>query len=152
MKKQITYLIIFILLIVVGALFYFWPANIQAQEEEEEDTCDPASVTVIARDPDGNFIPNIYFEIYEQTVDVDGKPKPGSKVGSGRISPTLGKGVDTFTPDEDHNGIYALKMWDQNKNVGAFYFYNDIQVGCGSSTTVTEVLGGAQKKGNLLYM
>ncbi|RLC38530.1 hypothetical protein DRH27_02020 [Candidatus Falkowbacteria bacterium] len=125
-----VFLIIFSLLLSSGETI--------AQEEEEE-ICEKKEITVIARDSQGNFIPNINFEIWSQTEDVDGQPKPGVKFASGKIDSILGKGIASFSDEE--NIDYCLKMWDKNKIIGEFWFYDDLTADCGQSVEITEQLG-----------
>ncbi len=99
--------------------------------------CDDANVYLVFRNEDGEFIPDISFEIYEQTTDVDGNPKPGNKVASGKIDEITGRGLASFKPSAN---LYAIKAWHKNSKVGAFYFYNDIDVRCGETIEVTEYL------------
>jgi len=113
-------------------------------------TCASAKVTVIARDQDGKFIPNVNFEIYEQVVDVDNMPKPGKRVASGKTSEILGSGVVSFTPAVDlatttaSTTKYALKMWHKNSTLGEFWFYDQISLTCGTEVTVTNILSGVR--------
>jgi len=124
-------------------------------------TCSNAKVTVIARDQDGKFIPNISFEVYEQVVDVDDNPKPGKRVASGKTSAIVGSGVVSFVPSVSiatttaTSTKYALKMWDKNSTLGEFWFYDQISLTCGTEVIVTNVLSGVRlafydADGNLL--
>lgn len=113
-------------------------------------TCSSAKVTVIARDQDGKYIPNINFEIYEQVVDVDNNPKPGAKVARGKTDAILGSGVVSFVPrvstvvTTSTSTAYALKMWDKNSTLGEFWFYDQIALTCGTEVIVTNVLSGVR--------
>jgi len=129
--KFLKHLIFFYLLLF---LFLAGSYSVQAQEE-----CADATVYVVARNDEGEFIPNISFEINKQITDVDGNPKPGEKVASGQISSITGYGKVTFDPSW---GSFAIKMWDQNSNVGAFYFYDDLQLTCGDVANIEKRLSG----------
>ncbi|OGF25758.1 hypothetical protein A2303_07230 [Candidatus Falkowbacteria bacterium RIFOXYB2_FULL_47_14] len=96
------------------------------------------AITIIARDTDGNFIPNANFSVYEQAVDVDGNPKPGKLVGSGKTDALLGKGTVIFQSPDAVN--YALKINVVNKDFTSFYYYNEISLDCGQSAEITKVL------------
>lgn len=100
-----------------------------------------AEVSIIARDQNGNFTPNIRYELYEQVDDVDGKPKPSTRVSTGIIDPILGRGTSTFVP---RHGTYAIKLYDKNSTVGAHWFYNEIEVTCGETIERTFSLSGIQ--------
>ncbi len=128
MFKTRNFVFLSLLFLVV---FGFWlPA--QAQEE-----CGKMKVDIIARNADGDYIPNVSFEIYEQTQDVDGNPKPDRRVGSGKISSTLGFGSVSFTPkDQD----YVIKFTAPSTSKTPFYFFNAFSGLCDSEIEVTEVL------------
>ncbi|MBU4216273.1 thrombospondin type 3 repeat-containing protein [Candidatus Parcubacteria bacterium] len=132
-------------LLLFSVLFLFGLASFASAT-----TCTSAKVTVIARDQDGEYIPNINFEIYEQVVDVDGNPKPGKKVATGKTSEIIGSGLASFVPAIDtaittaSSTVYALKMWDKNSTLGEFWFYNQIALTCGTEVTVTNVLSGVR--------
>ena len=85
-----------ILLILILSLFIFVLETVPARAQTPP-VCEKMTVSVIARNSQGDFIPNANFEIYQQVDDVDGNPKPGKKVASGKVSATLGKGTVTFT-------------------------------------------------------
>lgn len=122
----------YLFLIFVLGLFFLLPAPVDAQT-----VCEQSTVTVIARDADGEFIPDIYFEIWTQVEDVDGNLKPGERVASGRTDDVLGMGEATM---RNEHGSYVLKMY-QLRNEGAyFYFYNDLEVACGQEVEITETL------------
>lgn len=104
---------------------------------QDADECDPIELTVIARDAHGDFIPGISFQVLRQVEDVDGNPKPDKQVASGVIDKNLGRKTVTF---KDTHGLYALKMWDIDKNITRFYYYNDIYAGCGEEVEVEETL------------
>ncbi len=114
-------------------LFLVGSCSVQAQE------CDDVLVRIVARNDHGEFIPDISFEIDEQITDVDGNPKPGEKVASGKTSAITGYGEVSFDPSW---GLFSIKMWDQNSNVGAFYFYDDLQLVCGDVVNIEKRLSG----------
>lgn len=101
-----------------------------------QETCDKSTVEVVFRDSQGNFIPDINFSIHVQVDDADGQAKPGSKVASGKVSNITGIGTVSFTSKYTN---FVIKAWDQNANVGEFYFYDDLTV-CGDTVRVTEDL------------
>ncbi|MBU4257108.1 thrombospondin type 3 repeat-containing protein [Patescibacteria group bacterium] len=127
-KKIITFICLLFICFVFCATFV-----------KAADICDDATVKLIIRNSDKKFIPNISFEIYEQIKDADGNPKYGGKITSGKISSVLGYAIVKFKPTI---GKYAIKIWDKNSSVGEFWFFNDINVGCGGSVEVTEYLSG----------
>jgi len=134
MKRQIKYLFLFFLILV--PLVYL--------HAQEGPSLNEASLTITARDSNGDFIPNINLEISEEIIDVDGNPKPGKVVASGKIDPITGMFKKSFKdndPEADLSGRrYAIRMWDKNKNAGSFYFYGDAVLVGGSDVMVTEVL------------
>lgn len=134
LKRQVKY----VALLCFVFIFVFIINNQITKVTNAQSTCGESSVNVIIRDAEGKFIPNIPFQIYAQVTDVDGLSKPSQIVGSGSIDPNLGNKEVKFTND---NGIYALKVWDKNANVGEFWFYDAANV-CGTSITLTKVLSG----------
>lgn len=109
---------IFLSALAFFAFCFFCPLSAQVQEELENKE---SKLTVILRDSDGYYIPDLNFEIYTQVSDADGLPKPGKKISGGKINSYTGKGEVVF---EDNNEYYVLKTWDKNNEAGAFYFYD----------------------------
>ncbi len=122
-------------LVVLFSLPYFTNISVEAQEEQ----CDPSQIRIIARNDLGKYLTGIGFEIYETVYDADQNPKPGKRVAGGTISETLGYSDVTFTPAQNE---YLIKMWDENRSVGAFWFSGDINLSCGDDIEVTEYLSG----------
>jgi hypothetical protein len=127
-----------ILLIIFFSLFIFVLKTDQVRAQTPP-VCEKMTVGLVIRNSQGEFIPNANFEIYQQVDDVDGNPKPGKKVASGKISATLGKGTVTFT---DENYDYAVKVWTISSDKAAFWFYNDLHLACGGTTEISEYLSG----------
>jgi len=125
----------YILLIFAIILFSCFIGCNQAHAQEEP--CDPVEVTISARDSEGKFIPDISFAIFKQIADVYGQPKPGNQVASGKIDPLIGEGKVSFRMTHEDVGFYAIKMWHKNKDVGAFWFYNELSLNCGTSRSIT---------------
>ncbi|MCU0679122.1 MAG: hypothetical protein MUC28_01580, partial [Planctomycetes bacterium] len=136
-------------------LAFFLPQWAEAQTAaEEEEICEDSRVSIVARDPGGDFIPNINIEIYQQTTDADGNPKPGKKVAGGKTDPILGRYEYIFKRTVAR-GTHALKLWDKNKDIGSFWLYDELIVGCGDAITIDERLSGLRfvlrdTAGNLL--
>ncbi|MFH1997425.1 MAG: hypothetical protein ABII94_01885, partial [Patescibacteria group bacterium] len=108
---------------------------------EEEKCEEQAVIELVFRNSDGKYIPDIKFEMYEQINDVDGKPKPDKKIISGSVSDKLGKGEAKFMPE--WGAKYAIKAWQNNSNVGSFWFFNDlINIPCGTKAKITKYLSG----------
>lgn len=102
--------------------------------------CESSTFVLIARNGAGNFIPDLNFSVYTQTLDVDGKPKPSKLLGTSKISATLGKGSVTAKPESTE---YAVKIWDKNASVGDVWFYNKfIGITCGGSMEETVKVSG----------
>ena len=100
--------------------------------------CEASSnLEIITRNYDGDYVPNISFELYEQVSDIDGSPKVGNKAIGGKVN-VLGKGVVSFHPDP--RKYYILKMYDKNPNIGEFWFYDNIKFSCGENKSITKDL------------
>lgn len=112
-------------------------ASLHAQEDGSDE---PREVSVIVRNPEGDYIPRAAFTIYRQVEDVDGKPKPEKSVASGRIDPLLGRGDVSF---RDQHGRYCLKIVSPESNMD-FWFYGNYAFPAGNSSEVTEYLSGIQ--------
>lgn len=93
-------------------------------------------LTFIARDANGEYITDINFDIYEQGVDADGNVKPVQIVASGKTDKILGKKTVEFKSDDTS---FAIRVSHLNKNVGSFYYYNNI-IEC--NTEITKTLSG----------
>ncbi len=98
--------------------------------------CENSTVNVVFRDSNGDFIPNINFSIFVQIYDVDGNPKPGASVASGKVNSITGRGTVNFTSKYSD---FVIKAWDKNSDEGTFYFYNDLEI-CGGDIEVNEYL------------
>lgn len=117
-------------------VIYFGGATVVSAQEVD---CGTSKVSLVFRNDEGDFIPGIFFEIYTQVDDADGNPKPGKLVSSGKTDENLGRGVVNIKGEEET--IYAIKAWHKKKDVGEFYFYNDLRV-CGEDREVEEELSG----------
>ncbi len=102
----------------------------------QETSCDSSEVTLVFRNAEGDFLPNMNFAIYTQVLDADNNYKPDQQVASGRTDAILGRAKVFFTSKESN---FVIKVWDKNKTEGSFYFYNDLQI-CGGETEITEYL------------
>lgn len=89
---------------------------------------------IVARDPDGDFIPGANIKIFKQIYDADGQPKPGIEVASGKTNSLTGIFKKTFGSSVYDN--YVVKVWINNSAEGAFWYY-DVYVGCNSLTQFT---------------
>ncbi len=85
----------------------------------------------------GALIPGMHFALYEQLSNARGLPIAGQQVTSGVIGNT-GQGSFSFRPDPLQT--YALKVWDRNSNLGAFWFFNAVRFTCNNSQTITETI------------
>lgn len=72
------------------------------------DTC-KIEVSVIFRDQDNNFVPDLNYGIYTQVDDADGEVKPGVAKASGKTNTNTGIGYSTFTYDSDDDPHFAVK-------------------------------------------
>lgn len=135
---KIFFFILTFVFFAISGIYFFNQPSVLAQEEEEQE-CEKATLRIIARNDLGAFLPNINFELYETAYDADQNPKPGKRISSGKTSATLGYSEVSFVPSQND---YALKMWQTNSSVGAFWFFGDINVFCGEKTETTQHLSG----------
>jgi hypothetical protein len=126
---------LFISLVLLSTCFSLFATT----QEALGDSCD-VEVTQIFRNSQGDFIPDISFEFYEQAYDVNNNPKPGKKVASGKINKILGRATIKFQQPYNYSSFYVLKAWHKNANVGEFWFPN-IPLSCGIQT-IEKTLSG----------
>ncbi len=129
--------VLFFFILGITSSYFFKQNNALAQEDQEE--CEKASIRIIARNDQGDFLPDINYELYETAYDADYNPKPGRRISSGKTSPVLGYAEASFVPSQNE---YSLKMWQTNKSVGAFWFSGDISISCGEEVETTQYLSG----------
>ena len=123
-----------IMVILVAFIFGVFKNSVRVSE-----SCANATVFILAKNQNDEIIPGISFEILEQIANSDGEVRPGKKVASGKIDPALGEGIASFKPQNEN---YAVKMYDKNSSIGAFYFYDELTIGCGEEKSFTGVLSG----------
>lgn len=96
-----------------------------------------SQLTITLRTAGGSIVPGLHFAVYVQSTDANGLPIAGNQVGSGTISAS-GEGSTRFTPDP--RNTYAIKVWDRNSNLGAFWFYSAVRFACSYDQAVTETV------------
>lgn len=123
----------------LGFLLFFH-ISIKATSAQTTETieCNDASFSIIARDSSGNFIPNISVDVFEQVIDADNNPKPGTKITSGKTSSITGKFSAIIKKPTGKE--YAIKMNSIGKDESAFYFYNSLSLDCGDNKEVSKTL------------
>lgn len=135
-----------------GEYQYFWDLNVSSggttqfffelkgSETSAESTtaCTSESkVYLTLRDIAGNVVPNLKFELYEQTSDANGLPIAGTKVANGTTD-TTGRATMSFKPDSAQS--YALKVWDKKDNLGNFWFFGVVKFVCGYDRNLNQSL------------
>lgn len=98
-------------------------------------------LSVVVREPNGEFIPGANIKIFKQIYDADGQPKPGDEVASGKTGALTGIFTKEFGAALSDN--YVIKTWVNNSSEGAFWFF-DVYVGCELQTDFTVTLSGLQ--------
>lgn len=133
MKKNIFLAWLFILALLINIT----PFPASSQEVPEEEECEPKALKIVIRDGYGDFVPDIRFDVYRQTEDVDGLPKPALefKKASGIISSALGYDAVEFRDDDWQE--YALKVYDRSINNGDYWFYDQLYLDCGDALEET---------------
>ena len=110
---------------------------------------------VVARDPDGSYIPGIKAELYYQVTDADGQPKPGSRVASASANASTGIASLKFRNSAAESAVYALKIQSISKDYTSFWYYG-INLACGQQASIDKTLSGIDfvlrdYEGTLLY-
>lgn len=101
---------------------------------------EPSEVTVIVRDAEKEFIPNVRFTIYEQLIDVDDNKTIGKSIGGSTINPYIGSGTAKVYADTEVK-YYVLKVDNPSISSQPFWFLEAMYLTCGKNTTVTKYLG-----------
>ncbi|MCK4540061.1 hypothetical protein KAU09_02825 [Candidatus Parcubacteria bacterium] len=124
----------FLILILIFLInFLAIPIKIIAQEEE----CANALINFVVRNANGDFVPNISVEVYEQIYDADNNPKYGLKVSSGKTSAITGFfSAIIKEPKSEH---YVYKISHIAKEESVFWFYNNT-ISCGENSEQSNVL------------
>lgn len=128
--------IIFFVFVVAGLL----AVSGQAMAEDASTQCKPATLNLVFRDSNNNYLPGITVDVYEQKVDADGKPAPGKKLISAKTLPETGIAEVSIKPDPQLAKGIAFKAYDKNHDVGAFWFFDGLSISCGQISTITKKL------------
>lgn len=83
--------------------------------------CSP-SADFVARDSNGQFIPSVKVEVYEQITNANGDAAAGSRLAYGTTSSSSGKATLKFSEKEK----YAVKMATISNDNAAFWYYDVI--------------------------
>lgn len=126
-----------LILLIVTLMVFTFGKSVFAQEVCGEVT----SAQLVFRDDMDEFIGDISFEIYTQIVDVDGNPKPGTKLVAGKTSNITGRG-EVVINKLPYDGYFVVKAWDKNSTIGAFWYYNELLLSCGQPASFEKVLSG----------
>lgn len=126
---------LFLPLLVLAFLVYLNPVSAQTSCTEN------SVVNFVARDPGGSYIASARVDIYLQELDVNGQPKPGSRVGGGTTDANLGRARISWRNSANTNTTYAIRVQVINKDRASFWFY-DYNVACGEERTIEESLSG----------
>jgi hypothetical protein len=86
---------------------------------------------------DGSVLAGMNYELYVQTEDANGREAAGDSVLRG-VTDANGNGASIFNPDSRLR--YALKIYDQNKTVGAYWYMNEIAFVCGEDLKIERLL------------
>jgi hypothetical protein len=101
-------------------------------------TCDSSSNLDLSLKSYGSGdVTGLKFQLYEQVTDANGLPTAGASVGGGTFT-SSGRYVLNFKPDP--RKIYALKIYDKNAIIGAFWFYDAIRFVCGTDRVIVKNL------------
>lgn len=132
----------FFILSLFAAIIYSGFFSDKAFAETEEEECVDANFSIIARDSSGNFIPGISVEVFEQINDADNRPKPGTKITSGKTSAITG--MFSYVLKKPSGKQYAIKMNSLGKDETAYWFYDSLELTCGDNKEVTKSLSALE--------
>lgn len=126
-----------ILKLIFGVIFLLSaPGGVQAAVCEENSV-----VNFVARDPAGSFISGAKVDIYKQELDVNGQPKPASRVAGGTTDSSLGRAKLTWKNSQALSAVYAIRVQTITKDNASFWYY-DYEFNCGEEKQITETLSG----------
>lgn len=106
-----------------------------------EETCKLNNkVNFTARDPNGTYILNARVDIYKQTPDADGNPRPGTKVGGTTINTLTGIAPVTWR-NLAMADTYAIRVQNIINDDASFWYYG-FNWSCGEEISLEETLSG----------
>lgn len=123
--------------ITIGAAFLLIiPLGTRAAVCEESST-----VNFVARDPAGTYIPGAKVDIYKQELDVNGQPKPATRVTGGTTDTSLGRARLSWKNSAVLSAVYAIRVQTISKDNASFWYY-DYDIDCGEEVSIEETLSG----------
>jgi len=93
-------------------------------------------VKLVAKNTNGDFIPNVRFEVFEQARDANNRLKPGKSLGSATSDKILGIASVTLTSS---TSTYAIKAQSVVKDFTSFWYYQQ-SLTCNDSVATVEYL------------
>jgi len=146
------YFLSFLAVFTILFSFFLFNYNSEVNAQEGEECDDKVHLRLVVRDDSGSYLGNLDYELYEREYDADGLERPGKKVKSGEIDPSLGYDDMSFTPDVE---AYILMLYQENDEVGEMWFFDDFNFSCGEEKEVTVYVSGIHvilrdTQGNLL--
>jgi hypothetical protein len=115
---------------------YNWQVGTNWQVGDE--TCEESSKLILNLiGINGDPLSSFKYEIYEQDVDVFGRPIAGRKMKSGSTN-SAGRAELSFKPDPRKS--YVIKVYDKKSDAGEFWFFDAARFTCGYDRTVTKSL------------
>jgi hypothetical protein len=104
---------------------------------------DYSYLEVVARDPDGNYIPGVKAELYHQVLDADGNTKPGSRISTATANASTGIASLRFRNSNETSATYAVRLQSINKDFTSYWYYN-IEIACGETVSIEKTLSALE--------
>ncbi|MGI6374016.1 MAG: hypothetical protein ACOX0C_01650 [Patescibacteria group bacterium] len=102
---------------------------------------DYTELTVVARDPSGNYIANATVELYTQEIDANGEKKPDKRLATAKVNANLGTALLRFRNSNELSATYAVRVQNVLKESASFMVY-DVNLACGETRELETTLGG----------
>jgi len=119
-----------------AAFLLILPLGSQAAVCEENSV-----VNFVARDASGSFISGAKVDVYKQELDVNGQPKPATRVAGGTTDSALGRAKVSWKNSDVASATYAIRVQTINKDNASFWYYN-YDIACGEERLIEETLSG----------
>lgn len=97
-----------------------------------------SKLNIALKNISGEAAANLNFKVYEQETSIKGVTVLDSTVLASGKTDANGQASVSFKPNTA--SVYALEVWDKNKDKGTFWIFNVVKFTCGSEKTIVRNL------------